>query len=186
MGIPGSHHETWPFNICCPIPFPKKTWIVIGFGLDCQSILRIGFGIGLTITYLFWIWIGSTIKNGLSNSLFIRHYTTTVSYQMRNLTYDRLDTTCRSFQLCNIWYDTSQCEYRVASVWKKPLFFQAKKHMIDCFSIFSEKLLATFNAERTTCMYINYVFMWMCAFVCLCVCVCVKEREREREKFFKT
>jgi hypothetical protein len=43
-------------------------WIVIG--LDCQSVLKSGFGFGLTITYLQWIWIGLTIqKIGLSNSL---------------------------------------------------------------------------------------------------------------------
>jgi hypothetical protein len=35
---------------------------VIGFGLDCQSILKSGFGFGLTITYLRWIWIGFTIQ----------------------------------------------------------------------------------------------------------------------------
>ncbi len=32
-------------------------WILIGFWLDCKSILKIGFGIGLSITYLWWIWI---------------------------------------------------------------------------------------------------------------------------------
>ncbi len=56
-------------------------WIVIynpksksdfGFGLDCQSILKIEFGFGLSITYLWWIWIGldwQSKKIGLSNSL---------------------------------------------------------------------------------------------------------------------
>jgi hypothetical protein len=33
---------------------------VIGFGLDCQSILKSGFG--FKITFLCWIWIGLTIK----------------------------------------------------------------------------------------------------------------------------
>jgi len=35
-------------------------WIVIGFKLDCQSILKIWFG--LSITYLWWIWIWLTIQ----------------------------------------------------------------------------------------------------------------------------
>ena len=35
---------------------------MIGFGLDCQSVLKSGFGFGLTITYLQWIWIGLTIQ----------------------------------------------------------------------------------------------------------------------------
>ncbi len=35
---------------------------MIGFGLGCQSILKSGFGFGLTITYLRWIWIGFTIQ----------------------------------------------------------------------------------------------------------------------------
>jgi hypothetical protein len=30
--------------------------------LDCQSNLKNGFGFGLTITYLQWIWIGLTIQ----------------------------------------------------------------------------------------------------------------------------
>jgi hypothetical protein len=41
---------------------------VIEFRLDCQSILKIGFGFGLTITYLGWI---QSKKIRLSNSLFI-------------------------------------------------------------------------------------------------------------------
>ncbi len=35
---------------------------MIGFGLNCQSNLKNGFGLGLTITYLQWIWIGLTIQ----------------------------------------------------------------------------------------------------------------------------
>jgi len=52
----------WPFHIYCPFSFSKDSWIVIGFGLDCQSILKIGFGFGLSIKYLCLIWIGLTIK----------------------------------------------------------------------------------------------------------------------------
>ena len=35
---------------------------MIGFGLDCQSILKSGFGFGLTIINLQRIWIGLTIQ----------------------------------------------------------------------------------------------------------------------------
>ena len=35
---------------------------MIGFGLDCQSILKSGFGFGLSIIYLQRIWIGLTIQ----------------------------------------------------------------------------------------------------------------------------
>ena len=55
FGIPWFHHKTWPFNICCPKYFSKLSWIVIEFELDCQSILKIGFG--WSITNLGWIWI---------------------------------------------------------------------------------------------------------------------------------
>ena len=37
-------------------------WIVIGFGLDCQSILKSGCGFGLSIINLQRIWIGLTIR----------------------------------------------------------------------------------------------------------------------------
>jgi len=30
----------------------QNSWIVIGFGLDCQSTLKRGFGFGLSITVL--------------------------------------------------------------------------------------------------------------------------------------
>ena len=33
---------------------------MIGFGLDCQSILKSGFG--FSIIFLRWIWIGLTIQ----------------------------------------------------------------------------------------------------------------------------
>jgi hypothetical protein len=42
--------------------FLSSSWIVIGFGLDCQSILKSGFGFGFTIIFLCWIWIGLTIQ----------------------------------------------------------------------------------------------------------------------------
>ena len=42
-------------------------WIVIGFGLDCQSILKSGFRFGFSITNLKIIWIG------LSNTLEVGH-----------------------------------------------------------------------------------------------------------------
>jgi len=61
ISMVSSHHKTWPFNFCCPTSFSKNSLIVIWFGLDCQSILKIGFGYGLSITYLLWILIGLTI-----------------------------------------------------------------------------------------------------------------------------
>jgi hypothetical protein len=33
--------------------------------LDCQSILKSGFGFGFKITFLCWIWIGLTIQKKL-------------------------------------------------------------------------------------------------------------------------
>jgi hypothetical protein len=49
------------------------SWIVIGFGLDFQSILKSGFGFVFSIIFLCWIWIGLTIqkKIGLSKSLVV-------------------------------------------------------------------------------------------------------------------
>ncbi len=77
-GIPWLYRKTWPFNICYPISFSKNSWIVIGFGLDCQSIYKIRFGFGLPITYLWWIigygldWQSKII--GLSNSLSVTYH----------------------------------------------------------------------------------------------------------------
>jgi len=62
LGIPWLHHKTWPFNICCPISFSKNSWIVIGFGLDCQSILKIGFWIFKHIFLLNLDWIDNPKK----------------------------------------------------------------------------------------------------------------------------
>ncbi len=62
LEIPKFCHKTWPLNICYPLSFSKDCWIVIRFGLDYQSILKIGFEFGLSITNLWWIWIGLTIK----------------------------------------------------------------------------------------------------------------------------
>jgi hypothetical protein len=31
--------------------FLSSSWIVIGFGLDCQSILKSGFGFGFSIIF---------------------------------------------------------------------------------------------------------------------------------------
>jgi hypothetical protein len=42
--------------------FLLSSWIVIGFGLDCQSILKSGFGFGFSIAFLYWIWIVLTIQ----------------------------------------------------------------------------------------------------------------------------
>jgi len=39
----------------------EPVWDVF-MGGDCQSVLKIGFGFGLSITYLCWIWIGLTIQ----------------------------------------------------------------------------------------------------------------------------
>ncbi len=50
----------WAFNIYYSWKFFKIFWIVIGFGLDCQSILKSGFG--MTITYMWWIWIRLIIQ----------------------------------------------------------------------------------------------------------------------------
>ena len=49
------------FNVCC-LYFFSSSRIVIGFGLDFQSILKSGFGFGFKITFLCWIWIGLTIQ----------------------------------------------------------------------------------------------------------------------------
>jgi len=48
--------------IFAALNFSKSSWIVIGFGLDCQSNLKSGFGFGFSIIYLDWIWIGLTIQ----------------------------------------------------------------------------------------------------------------------------
>ena len=64
LGIPwcfGKNSKA--FYYLLPLFFAKSSWIVIGFGLDCQSILKIGFGFGFSIIYLLWIRIGLTIQN---------------------------------------------------------------------------------------------------------------------------
>jgi hypothetical protein len=43
------------------IYFLSRSWIVIEFGLDCQSFLKREFRFGFSITFLHWIWIGMTI-----------------------------------------------------------------------------------------------------------------------------
>jgi len=50
LGIQWFYNKIWLFKICYHISFSKYSWIVIGFGLDFQSILKFGFG--LSITYL--------------------------------------------------------------------------------------------------------------------------------------
>ncbi len=42
--------------------FFKTSLIIIQFVLDWQSILKIGVKFGLSITYLWWIWIALAIK----------------------------------------------------------------------------------------------------------------------------
>jgi len=48
--------------------FSKTNWIVIG--LDCQSILKIGFGFGVSSHICYW----HSKKTGLSNSLLTCSY----------------------------------------------------------------------------------------------------------------
>jgi len=63
--------------MCCPISFSKNGMIMIGFGLDCQCILKIGFGFGLSITYLWRIWIGlsNRKKDSLSYLTYVKKST---------------------------------------------------------------------------------------------------------------
>ncbi len=56
--------------------FSKSYWIVIGFALHCQSILKRGWGFGLKITYLWWIWIGLTTQKNRIVQLGLQKYFT--------------------------------------------------------------------------------------------------------------
>ena len=61
--VPGDFTVSKKYN--CKQKYLKNIffhWIVIGFGLDCQSILKSGFGFGLSIINLQRIWIGLPIR----------------------------------------------------------------------------------------------------------------------------
>ena len=65
LGIPCQKHLCKILLMFAAFHFFSSSWIVIGFGLDCQSILKSGFGFGFKITFLCWIWIGLTIQKKL-------------------------------------------------------------------------------------------------------------------------
>ena len=60
LGIPCLKHLCKILLMFAAFHFFSSSWIVIGFGLDCQSILKSGFG--FSIIFLCWIWIGLTIQ----------------------------------------------------------------------------------------------------------------------------
>ena len=83
-------------NWCLKINKREKdvlSWIVMGFELDCQSILKSGFGFGLSIINLQRIWIGLTIqKNRIEQyPAFIRILCNNLGWYLKQIWANQLE-----------------------------------------------------------------------------------------------